>query len=449
VKEFLDSFFGVLIIPICFIVTGVVWWLLLQNVEFTLWPAVSFALLVLPLVLPFLLFYLTYERWMEFVRKKFTYESGRVVLRIKLPPEVFKSPEAMESVFENIHAANPSDNFGQAYLDGKHPLMMTCELVSIGGDVRFYMTVHHKIKNMLEAQLYSQYPGLEIIEEPIDYAAEVQWKEDEMDLMSFHFVKKKDPVMPIKTFIDYGHDKLPKEEEKFEPMSAMIEYLGRAKPHERIFFQWLCKPHAEKKFGDGELKYKPTWEVAAKQKINEVLQRDDNRLSTAEETENRPTLTTGERDTISAIERNVGKLAFDTAIRGMYVTMDKTQFDGPKITAMISTFKQFEIVGRNGLGIRWKTDFDYMIFEDFFGSRKLQRKKDELEHYKLRKYDPGSGKKNAGHQLQTMSVEELATMFHIPGRSILTPGMSRISSTSGSAPSNLPIGNIPTDESNR
>ena len=40
-----------------------------------------------------------------------------------------------------------------------------------------------------------------------------------------------------------------------------------------------------------------------------------------------------------------------------------------------------------------------------------------------------------------MSVEELATMYHIPGSSVITPNLSRVETTRKEAPSNLPIGN--------
>jgi len=154
-------------------------------------------------------------------------------------------------------------------------------------------------------------------------------------------------------------------------------------------------------------------------------------------------LTGGERDTIAAIERNVGKVAYDVAIRTMYVTLDKTQFNPSMIAPTFGSFTQFSVLGRNALGPRWKTDFDYSWFEDISGAKKLARKKQEVEHYKLRTYSAGQGKHNAGHQPKTMSVEELATIYHIPGSSVLTPGLSRIPSTRRNAPSNLPIGELP------
>jgi len=442
-KDVLGGIFGVIAIPFGFLVIGFVWWFIVRDINFNFASMFSYALLFLPLVLPFILFYLTYDRWMEFVQTMFKYNNKRVSLRIRLPQEVLKSPEAMESVFAHIHAPNGPDNHRQAFIDGKHRLIASFELVSIGGEVRFYINVHSKIKNWLESQLYSQYPGIEIEEELLDYTAEVQWDPDNMDLMSFHVTKKNDSIYPIKTYVEFGHDKNPKEEEKFEPMAAIIEYMSKAKPHERVFVQILCSPHAKRSYMTGSLQAQGTWEADGIAKINEMMGRDTKRQAAQEETESRPMLTMGERDTISAIERNIAKPAYDVGIRAMYITLDKTKFDATMIAPTFGSFRQFSVIGRNELGPRWKTDFDHAWYEDWTGSRKLDRKKKELEEYKKRSYEPGSGSANAGHQPKTMSVEELATIFHIPGSSILTPGLSRVTTNRRNAPSNLPIGNLP------
>ncbi len=409
----------------------------LLNVDIE--PILSVAIALTPIWLPVTLFYLVFDRWLEFSRSKFAYENGRTTLRIKLPQEVFKSPEAMESVIAQIHNPNGSDNLWQAYIDGKHPLTCSFELVSIGGEVRFYANVpKKKIKNALEAQLYAQYPGVEVVEEPIDYAAEIKWDESKYEMMSFHIVKKDDDIFPIKTYIEYGLDRMPKEEEKFEPMAPLIEHLGKAKPHERLWIQILATPHAKQSFKSGSLKATSTWEKKAQAKIGEMLGRDSG-LKGPGEFESQPRLTTGERDSVGAMERNVSKYAYEVGIRAMYIT-EVGKFDGDMIGPMLKSFSQYDIIGRNGLGVRWRTDFDYNWFSDWSGKRKVALKKSELEAYKSRSYSTGDTKKKIDAP-KVMSVEELATIYHIPGKAIVTPGLTRIASTRKEAPSNLPTGN--------
>ncbi len=407
------------------------------GVEFS--PVVSILLALSPLWLPIALFFITYERWMSYVRLKFALNNGRSTLRIHLPQEVFKSPEAMESVMAQIHNPNGPDNLMQSYLDGKSPLIFSFELVSIGGEVRFYVNVPtKKVKNAIEAQLYAQYPGVEVTEEQFDYTDEIAWNPDKYDLMSFHITKKEDEVFPIKTYIDFGLDKMPKEEEKFEPMAAMIEQLGKAKPHERIWIQILAIPHGKKNFKSGYLYPSGTWEKKVEDKVNEILKRDTRVVVDPEVNEKQPMLTTGERDRIAAMERNVGKYAYETAIRWMYIT-EKDKFDGDIIGPVIRTFAQYDILNRNGLGVRWRTDFDYNFISDFSGKKKERLKREELQEYKLRAYTVRD-KKNKVDSMKVMSVEELATFYHIPGSSVVTPSLPRIMSTRKEAPSNLPTG---------
>ncbi|MCB0448037.1 MAG: hypothetical protein KDD03_11105 [Gelidibacter sp.] len=437
-KDLLDNIFGIFAGPFFVLFGGVVIYFTLSLLGYDIKPILSFAIALSPIWLPVALFYLTFEKWMEYVHKKFSISTGRTTLRLHLPQEVFKSPEAMESVIAQIHNVNSPDNLWQTYIDGKRPLGYSFELVSYGGDVRFYVNVPtKKTRNAVEAQLYAQYPGIEIVEEAVDYTAEITADLDKYEMMAFHMGKKEDEVFPIKTWIDFGLDKMPKEEEKFDPISTMLEQLSTAAPHERIWVQILALPHAKKNFKSGSLTTQSTWEGKVKKKIDEMLMRDVGRATDDDETAAMPRLTTGERDVITAMERNAGKYAYETAIRWMYITKPG-KFNGDFIGPMIRSFSIYDIIGRNGIGVRWRTDFDYNWFSDFSGRRKKQLKKEELMAYKKREYDHRD-KKGGADKRKIFSSEELATMFHVPGQTVATPGLARVPSAKREAPPNLPI----------
>lgn len=439
-SEVIKLIFNLVAGPVFVVLGFVIFFYILVTLNIDPNPVFSVMIALTPLWLPYVLFYLTYDRWMYYVTNKFAANNGRSTLRIYLPQEVFKSPEAMEAVFSQIHQANGPDNYYQSYVDGKSPLTYSFELVSYGGEVRFYMNVPaKKVKNAVEAALYAQYPGIEVVEEEIDYTAEIKWDTDKYEYMAFHMGKKEDQVLPIKTYIDFGLDKIPKEEEKFEPMAAMLEALGKAQPHERVWIQFLCVPHAKKNFKTGSLTEEPTWEKAGIAKINEMLKRKPSEVD-PETMERAPMLTMGERDTVAAIERNISKYAYETGIRWLYIT-EKGKFNGDFISPMLRAFAQYDIIGRNGIGPLWRTDFDYNFFQDRSGKKKTKLKAFELGLYKSRNYyhQDRKGKKDA---TKVFSVEELATIFHIPGSGIVTPGVSRITSARKEAPSNLPTGLI-------
>ncbi len=406
------------------------------NVDFL--PVLTLIVALSPLWLPISLFYLTFDRWVEFVQLKFQDTQGRVTLRIKLPQDVFKSPEAMESVFTQIFNPNPSDNLLQTFIDGKHPLTSCFELVSVGGEVRFYANVpRKKVKNALEAQLYAQYPGIEVVEETIDYTAEIKNDLNLYEWMSFHIGKKGDEVLPIKTYIDFGLDRMPKEEEKFEPMAPLLEHLGKCKPHERIWIQIMLTPHVKRNLKNGNLGETATWEGKVAKKIDEMMGREKTSASSAEY-ETKTTLTMGERDTIAAIQRNASKFAYEVVIRAMYIS-EAGKFDGEMIGPLLRSFSQYDMIGRNQFGLQWRTDFDYNFISDPSGKRKRFHKTREMDFYKGRNYLPGDVK-NFNDKPKVMSVEELATFFHIPGKAIVTPAVTRVESLRKDAPANLPVG---------
>jgi hypothetical protein len=160
------------------------------------------------------------------------------------------------------------------------------------------------------------------------------------------------------------------------------------------------------------------------------------------ELENQPRLTPGERDVIEAMERNMGKYAYEVGIRWVYITKKDT-FDGNLISPLIRSFAAYDLIGRNQIGFSWRTDYDYNWFSDWSGKKKLKLKKKEVINYKLRHPLHGTAM-NPSMVFQIMSVEELATVFHIPSSTVMTPGLARIPSARREAPANLPVQSLPT-----
>lgn len=404
---------------------------------------------IMPLWLPIILFILFFHKWMDMVGAKFYLNQGRSTLRIKLPQEIFKSPEAMEFVIAQIHnTANP-DNLMQTYLDGKRPLSTSFEIVSIGGEIRFYINCQtKKTKNAVEANLYAQYPGIEVTEEPVDYTAGVPLDFAKLgyNVFSVHMRKKKEQEFPIRTYIDYGMDKLPKEELKVDPMTPMLDVMANIAPHESLFVQFICLSYRPPSFKNGQLRIGegPSWTKGVDEKINEIMQRDpESKLSKhkfnpedEESAGGNPLMTAGERDKVAAMERNADKYAYNVGIRWIYVNK-RGQFNGDLMNPMIRVFSQYDLINRNSLGVAWRTDFDY---KDIIpGGKKhelAQLKRQELKEYKLRKYFP----KGTADDYKIFTAEELATMFHLPGKVAFTPTLERIPSTRAEAPPNLPIG---------
>lgn len=397
---------------------------------------VAFIFLSSPLWLPYLSFLIFFAKWDELVGKKFLENSGRTLFEIKLPQEVFKSPEAMEFVFTQIYNKASPDNLMETYLDGKRPIPYTFEAVSRGGDVHLYATIPNKFTIGFIDAMYSQYPGIEIVKQDVDYTSEVPHDLKGWSFMSFHFTKKKDSIYPIKTYVDYGLDKAQKEEEKVDPMTPMLEMLSGIRPDQQVWIQFLCIAHRERNLTLGQLSSAPTWEGAISEKIDEIMGRDKDKKAQLE-LEGMVRLTDGEKDLISSMGRQSGKVAFEFACRVVYLSnRDERTYDGGLYSRMIRSLAQTEIIGQNAIGMKWRTDYNYKFISDPFYKIIPAWKRQELKEYKTRKLFP----KTVGMSYKVMSAEEMATIFHIPGKVAITPTLNRVPSTRGEAPSNLPTG---------
>ncbi len=395
-----------------------------------------------PLYLPVVTFLLAFEFWLAYVQKDFDMKQGRVTLEIRLPQEIFKSPEAMELVLIQLHQTAAPDNHIQTYWDGKHPPTYALEVVSRGGDVRFYMNVpRKKFKNIAEAQLYAQYPGIEIQELDIDYTAEIPWDTTRFSYFSLHFGLKKEDALPIKTYIEYGLHTMPKEEEKVDPITSFLEAFASIGPNEYLWAQILITANRESTFKTGSLIASPDWKAAAKKHIRKIIEEANARVGVKEDKETRTTLsmmnlTDSEKETIRAIERSLGKNAFDTVIRGMYIATNEAYLPGERIGALITSWRGYDDLNRNAIGVRWRTDFDWPMFQDRKGRRTAAYKKQELDEYKRRAYTHH----NRNDKSKVMTTEELATIFHLPGKVAVTPSLARLPSKRAEAPANLPTG---------
>jgi hypothetical protein len=405
----------------------------------------SFFFALIPIWLPLVTLDLMHFRWMDYVGKIYYLKSGRSLFRIKLPPEVLKSPEAMEYVLAQTHQPQHAHNLMETYLDGRRALPVSLELVSIGGDVRFYIGMDtKKAKESFIPAMYSQYPGVEIIEEPVDYAGEIPTGSPDWEMYSSHVGKKEKAYGPIRTYVDRKLDSMPKEEEKVDPMTAFLEFLGGMGPNERLYFQFtlIAERHVDFKNGQLIIGSAPGWKKGAQARVEEIMKRDpETKASIVEEEEDYQgsvRITSGEREDVEAIERNMTKPAFNVGITYIYFAK-KGHFRGNLITSLNALLKLYDRAGRGTVGTRWRSDYNYRKISDPFGKNTKRNKRQAHREYKLRKYNP----KNFKDSYKIFTVEELATMYHLPGTVAATPSMSRVASTRSEAPSNLPVGDLP------
>lgn len=409
--------------------------LLLQK-AFSYLPFIVFFLG--PLIVPYVLFLVWNKYWLRWKRDAFIMDQGSVLLEILLPREIYKSPQAMEIALMQMHQSMGC-TWIETYSKGKIRGWYSFEIASLGGEIHFYIWTWPRFKDIVESQLYAQYPGIQIIEAK-DYTEGISADPAKWSTWSTHFTLSKDKgdVYPIKTYIDYGLDKNEKEEYKNDPLAAVLEFMGTLKKGEQIWIQILARAHRKLKLSDGSFRNEPDWTEEAKEVIKEIKIEATTKMKIGDkEIPGFPNLTKGQQETIAALERSMDKLAYEVMIRGVYVATNEA-FNSTHIAGLIGSFRQYSSKNLNAFGISGYTDFDYP-WEDLFGLRLPARKRKNIDAYKRRAFFYGKYQGLYGMTHNILTVEELATIYHFPGVEVGTPTLPRIGSVAGEAPPNLPI----------
>ncbi len=400
--------------------------------------SLQFVITLAPIVLTVFLCVTFWGLWVDYVRSDQFLGLKYTLLELKLPKDTFKSPKAMEVFLNSLHNTADGSHYAQ-YWKGETRPWYSLELISIEGQVKFMIWTEDRRKAGVFSALYSQFPEIEI-KEVEDYAKSVQFDPDKIRVFATEFAFTKADPYPIKTYVDYGLDKDPKEEFKVDPLLPLIEYLGSVGPNQQVWFQFMIRAHKDDQVKPGHIfKKHDSWKEGAEAEINKIMQRDPKTKVSGKPNEQGfligPTLSKPEQDVIEAIGRSITKLPFDVGIRALYIAK-KDIFNTPfGIGGIIGNMKQFNAENLNGfkpskhwhnlLGDPWQ-DYKNMR-RNRFGSLALVA-------YRRRSYfyTPFTSKP------LVLNTEELATIYHFPGSVSKTPTLERVPSKRAQAPSNLP-----------
>ena len=404
--------------------------------------ALSIALFLAPLWLPFLLVGGALTVWLVLKRSEFIANQKYVLLEIKPPRNLVKTPLAMETFISTLHQQGGESTWYVRWIKGGTRAFFSLEIASLEGQVHFFIWARANFRRLIESQMYAQYPGTQIIEAP-DYTRLIDTNSDKINVWGCDFKHTAKDPLPMKTYVEYGLDKVQKEPEQVDPLANLIEFMGSIGKGEYLWLQFVIRMHRGEKYKKFNAKGDVwTWKDEAKELVDEI--RKSTRETyidpiTKKEMPGFPNPTKGQSERIAAIERNVSKQGFDVGARGIYLAKAE-KFNPIMITHMITLFKPFSTEGWNGIRASgWLTRFDDYPWEIGVSKLKKHYSRKLVEAFRRRQffYDPfsyGIPK----DEVMVMSTEELATVFHIPSSSVSAPGLGRIQSATGEAPSNLP-----------
>jgi len=392
--------------------------------------------LFLPIWLPIILLVVLWYCWVYYIKMKFLVNQEYVLLEIKLPNEIKKTPLAMELFLNALYQTIGEGTFIHKYIKGSTRPTFSLELISLEGDVKFFIWTRKFWKNLVEAQIYAQYPDIEI-SEVSDYTKFVKYSPEALSLWGCEYKLKKDDFYPIKTYVDYRLETEGiKEEEKTDPLSPILEFLGAVEQGQQIWFQILVRAHRKERtqklkwkerIKKMELSKKVDWRDQGKEEIKELVKKV--LVDEKDPSKGYRIMTKGELNVVSAVERSISKLSFDCNIRAIYLA-ESDKFDAINIMGLLGAFKQFNSWDLNQFGLTLATSFDYP-WQDYKNMRANRRKRIIFNSFKRRVF-------SRLYSPFVLNTEELATIYHFPGGVIQTPTFSRLLSKKAEPPSNLP-----------
>lgn len=386
-----------------------------------------------PIWAPLLLLWLFIHFWRDYLQVRKIVKKEFVVVEILLSKDITRSPLAMEILFNVLHDRGTSPSWFQRWVVGNVFPWWSFEIVSIGGEIHFYVWLERQFLHILEAQIYAQFPDVEV-HEVSDYTQAIEFDEKTHTMWANDWEFTKPDVYPIKTYIDYGMDKDPKEEQKIDPITAMIEFMGSMQPGEQLWTQFVLRYHHNKqkrKKGTLNKKIDP-WEEEAEKEI-EKIKKEATIIKDDENGTPQLVLTPGQRETIEAIERSVSKLPYDVGIRTVYIA-DQDKFRSANIAGLVGAMRQYNTNDLNGFRPHSATQFTEP-WQDIGGFRSASARRTMFDAYRRRSffYPPHRCK------YLVLNTEELATICHFPGRVSTTPTFKRIESRKAGPPSDLPV----------
>src|SRR3989338_2849343 len=322
--------------------------------------------------------YCIYLWWKHKNREKQSLEF--VLLQVTVPRDNEVKIDAAEQFFSSLGSLSHGGFF--SFL--KTQQHISFEIVAKPGDIRFYVSVHEHLRDLIEKQIYGMYPGAEI-KEVDEYNIF-----DEKGKVAFaSFILKGSDYLPMKTFKDLPVD----------PMSAITSNLGKMQAGEGAAIQILVTPAAGK------------WKSSGKSYLSGVKKNEANPEKAHYNVDHK---------ILETIENKLAKPGFLTTIR---VVVSSTTLESAKMHLhnIESVFAQFSS-DQNHLGgakLMFKSSFVIDFIYRYF----------PILNWPYKQYS-------------VLTSEGIAARFHFPNKSVETPHINWVTSKRAPAPPEIPTSGL-------
>jgi hypothetical protein len=302
-----------------------------------------------------------------------------VLLQVAVPRDNEVKIDAAEQMFASLYSLKKGGRF--SFLRPQDHLSF--EVVALPEDIRFYICLPARLRDMMEKQIHGIYAGAEVREAPeyniFSENGQVAYTSLQLRTATFY---------PIKTFRELPTD----------PLALLTSALAKMQTGEGAAVQILISP--------GE----SSWQKQGRGFV-----------SSTKKAEADPEKASFKVDakTLEAVENKCSKPGFETTVRIVVSSSDLASAKA-HLANIKAAFEQFsgELNGFKGKKIRlpaaFMTDFIY-------------------------RYQPML---YLGSQKTILSTEELATIFHFPNKTIETPHLFWLYAKHAPAPMQIPTAGL-------
>jgi hypothetical protein len=319
-------------------------------------------------------------------REKISLDS--TLLQITIPRDNEIKIDAAEQLFSSLASTRRIWSGDKFYFFKPQP-HMSFEIVGLPGDIRFYVHVPNNLKDFVEKQINGSYPDAEITEVSDPAAKQREGsviggeynifsKEGKVAFASMRL--KMADYYPIKVYKDLPVD----------PLLSLTSVLAKMGEGEGVVVQFLMRSADSK------------WRKEGRSYIG-----------TTKKTEANPDKASYKTDAkeLESVENKISKPGFEMVTRVVVSAKTKEAADA-HLNNIINSFSQY-----NGINSfkKNKIRFKGLFMQDF-----------------IYRYFPMIG------HTSIFSVDEIATLFHLPNKGITTPGIFWLTSKRAPAPSNIP-----------
>lgn len=296
-----------------------------------------------------------------------------VVLQVAVPRDNEVKIDAAEQMFASLTSIKGGGGLFGFLKPQEH---LSFEIVAKKEDIRFYVAMPHKLRDLVEKQIHGAYPGADVkeVDEPSIFTdhGKVAFAQLKLGSSSFY---------PVKIFKDLPTD----------PMSTITAAMAKLSDNEGMAMQVLITP------ADSQ------WQKNGRAYISKTKKNESDPEKAKYNVDPK---------TYEDIENKCSKPGFETTIRIVVNSTSKEMADA-NLSNLVSSFSQFSSdhnhFGKAKIRIKrlWMIDFIYR-YQPIFGSKSI------------------------------LSVEELATLYHFPNKSIETPHIFWLNAKRAPAPAQIP-----------